>query len=821
MSTNAELILDIRARINEVEAKLAQIESKARITGQRAGNELGNALKGAVSSILATISFRGVINSITNWVTASNELKAANIALNSVISTQNAEADRNNALLQSANLSLEEKGRLLGYTEDQMYRTVTVTKGYNSEVNRLQASIRRSTEAFEAENRIRQKNLDQMERSLQTLRKENEAKLKAAKQALGYDEAAKKKEELDLQIDTLELARAQAVVNNQSTAQIDQQIKTLRQLRDVEDKKLDIIEKQTRSIKQQGREAEAQLQTKIAELREEMAAARNRFDIDIEPAKTKLAELQAAMGGGGTQKVKVFDEGVRKQIEKATTTGLAKIDNEKVEESVNTLFVKYEKVVSKSTLSNAFKNVFLRGVTDVDLATKLVDRFVNSAAIAKSTNIDLSTAVVNLSEAFRTGNSVLGNASGISENFSMIQRRAIQIYNQMNQASVKRFDELTKEQQANALAAATLEITTDRAEGFTNAQKNGLIEQEKMRAEMLSLSQTLGQMVMPEFVSVVKQLADFLAWMVEFTRQNPIVVKGLLGLALAFSALAVFASTMFSVMNFLGFLSGILGPIWASVGGLNGVLTVLVNILVFMLSPLGMAISALVVFGLVLVGAYQRVGWFRDMVNSAFEQIKGWLVGFRDDWQNKIGEIVGFFVSLPVRLVFWVGQAIGQMWNLIRNQDWNMMGNMFREGFLNGIAGVESWFKNGGLNSLLKSVKEGVKNFFKGMIKGIFAGIPGGEGFANTFVANIDKLASGGMVEGQNTLAILNDGRGVMKGPEYVVNAPATRLFGPLLEAMNNLGRSGVVNNNTTNYIQNNYGSGAGTGFLPSVLAFN
>lgn len=84
-------------------------------------------------------------------------------------------------------------------------------------------------------------------------------------------------------------------------------------------------------------------------------------------------------------------------------------------------------------------------------------------------------------------------------------------------------------------------------------------------------------------------------------------------------------------------------------------------------------------------------------------------------------------------------------------------------------------------------------------------------------------LAEGGLVSGGNNVpTLLNDGKGRMAGNEYVVNAPATNMFLPMLEAMNNLGKGGGNVNNSKTFTQtiNNYGNGGGGLALSTQQAF-
>jgi hypothetical protein len=65
----------------------------------------------------------------------------------------------------------------------------------------------------------------------------------------------------------------------------------------------------------------------------------------------------------------------------------------------------------------------LKSGLNLEQATELMRRFTNEAITGKSSSISLAQAVQNLTFAYTTNNSALGNLSGISENFSDIIQR--------------------------------------------------------------------------------------------------------------------------------------------------------------------------------------------------------------------------------------------------------------------------------------------------------------------------------------------------------------------------------------------------------------
>jgi hypothetical protein len=76
--------------------------------------------------------------------------------------------------------------------------------------------------------------------------------------------------------------------------------------------------------------------------------------------------------------------------------------------------------------AEALQNLMASGL-NLDQSATLLRRFTNEAITGKSKNLSLAEAVTNLSFAYKTGNSTLGNMSGVSENFNDIVERGAKI----------------------------------------------------------------------------------------------------------------------------------------------------------------------------------------------------------------------------------------------------------------------------------------------------------------------------------------------------------------------------------------------------------
>jgi hypothetical protein len=78
--------------------------------------------------------------------------------------------------------------------------------------------------------------------------------------------------------------------------------------------------------------------------------------------------------------------------------------------------------IGPNASAEALSNLLKTGL-NLEQATDLMERFTNEAMTGKSANISLSDAVKNLSFAYATNNSAVGNMSGINENFADIIER--------------------------------------------------------------------------------------------------------------------------------------------------------------------------------------------------------------------------------------------------------------------------------------------------------------------------------------------------------------------------------------------------------------
>ena len=146
--------------------------------------------------------------------------------------------------------------------------------------------------------------------------------------------------------------------------------------------------------------------------------------------------------------------------------------------------------------AESLQNLLKSGL-NLDQANELMRRFTNEAITGKSNSISLAQAVQNLSFAYTTNNSALGNLSGISENFNDIIDRGKAIMKEQGIATDKITDSTAKYYGMIALTNLTL---------GSSAQFTGTLidKQAQLTFKMDQFQTKIGTLLMP----ILSQLYD-------------------------------------------------------------------------------------------------------------------------------------------------------------------------------------------------------------------------------------------------------------------------------------------------------------------------
>ena len=716
------------------------------------------------------------------------------------------------------------------------------------------SSIERSIKGIDKETQAINNQIDAIKRI-------TDEKTKALRVSLGGDNLDSEKNRLALQKNSLEIKKDQAKLdgdlvgakfidleisalsdsislNRNKLDNINLQIEALKQLDEPQIRQLE-NQKVGLSLKKQELEAQKELvneqkagidnqikyiQTAVNDLKTKIEANKIRFDADIEPAKRKLEDLrdaasQATAGGGGSQKV--IDPKVEAQVSKRLSfikeNLLKDIDPKEVAAGIDVLFKKAQGLITEGDLSKAFGVLTASGANGSD-AIKLLDGYIVTASNSSVGSKDLGNAVNNLAEAFQTASPVLGNLSGLQENYgTVIIPKGVQALEEMYRAQGILTDgeklnaeTLSEQEKAYVKSLGTQEVLNNRLgdndtrwKSYNQTIGSGALEGAKMSAEMKRLEVSIGQGLQPTFTLALKTLEPLIKGFGEFAKNNPELVVGLTALGFALAGISI--------------VIGILTPIFTAVGAVIGT---------SLIAPF--AVLVLGVGALIAIGAFLFIHWeeikikasiLGEYVGQAFNQLKNGVIA---KWKELTEYVTNAFNSTKDYLFNTLNSIVGfgiDKFNQFRNgvvDAFSSIGNFARDTFNNILSFVQNINFSGAWNGLIEGAKgalnsigdffknfnwrglgNGLIDFIAGLLRGIGSGIPGADLVINPIINSLPRFASGGLVNGKNTIAMLNDG----DGQEFVMNANAVRNYLPLLESLN----SGYYNNqNTTNTNSNN-----------------
>lgn len=225
--------------------------------------------------------------------------------------------------------------------------------------------------------------------------------------------------------------------------------------------------------------------------------------------------------------------------------------------------------IGTGAAAESLQNLIKSGLT-LEQSSDLLRRFTNEAITGKSSSISLAQAVQNLSFAYTTGNSALGNLSGMSENFSDITEKGKAALVAEGVALKDITDEMAKYKGVIDLT----NLTMGSAEKF----HGGLIDkQAELDQKMADLRISFGNLINP----YITQLIDFLSKLVSFfvnltdeQKKTIIVIGGLIailsplliGLGLVVSAISSVITIVGTLGTALTFLSA--NPIVLLIGAI-------------------------------------------------------------------------------------------------------------------------------------------------------------------------------------------------------------------------------------------------------------
>jgi hypothetical protein len=839
-------------------------KTEAGKSGKQAGNEFGNQFKSALTAIVGKISFDTIMSGIMKSVDAFRQMSAANVQLAGAINYANSVQQKNTAIITSSTTSYDEKAIAMGLDTEKMYENTQATKTNQGAIKSLKGDIENKTRAFEdsvrgqedyivaqeTSKRSTQAQTDTINDQIYALKEQAREQIKALRIAKGGDVLDTELEKLQIQKNDLEIQRDIAKLNNDGNAfaLADNQIKILDVEISLRQNKLDAIEFETKAIQRQSdiqQEAlekqkvgfEQQIKSitrNIESVRSELDIKKNKFDIDIEPAKRKLEDLQASATSveGGKVLKKSTKDLINSYNKNLKDNPPKLIDPAQVDSQIKFLRSKFkikgEDVIPETTLKQAFGDIIKSGVTDIDQASGLISDYVEAAASGRSAGVDLNTAITNLGFAFRTNNSQLGNLSGVQENWSDIVKDGTaklkeQYITMGDLNSALRMDEglLTDQEKLQAKILGSDKALADTRGSWDKLAESGALSSAIMENAVLKLEQTLGKIFSPAVTDATVQIAQFLANMVQFANKNPELVKNLTILALAFTGIVTAVSGVMALMpalsfafsflggaSVLGFLANALAGIQLAFGalmgggGIGGAITALGMIM----SPIGWVVLAIGALTAGVIWAYQNIEWFRNGVNDVFKKVVDYVMWAKDNWLEALGQIIGFLISLPVKMIYWIGLAIGGAIDFIKKINWGEIFSNMGKGFMSALEGMGKMLQEFFKPENLKKLGNGFMDFIRGLLDGLGAGIPGSDKIINPIKDKLPRFATGGsfMVGGKSGIDKNLIQFMATKGERVIIQTPN--------QQANNVNSGNVTNQNFINY------GNSGSGYIPSFM---
>ncbi|WPH51260.1 phage tail tape measure protein [Enterococcus faecalis] len=248
-----------------------------------------------------------------------------------------------------------------------------------------------------------------------------------------------------------------------------------------------------------------------------------------------------------------------------------------------------------------------------------------------------------------------------------------------------------------------------------------------------------------------------------------------------------------------------IGPVLVVLGTLASSISSLIPVIAFIASPIGIVIAALAAFVAAIVIAYNKVDWFKDFIDSAFEVIKNIIVGtfkvladttkstfdfitgFIEGSMSGISKIIGDYVDAITRIFSGIIDFITGVFTGNWSQAWQGVVDIFG-GIFDGIVAVAKAPINAVI-TLINGFLDGLNNI---KIPDWLPGV-GGKGFN---IAKIPYLAEGGhMINGQ---AIVGEA-----GPELLTAKNGKTTVTPLSQDEKSKGISGALKGSSTvnNYV--------------------
>ncbi|MBU1110779.1 hypothetical protein KKB83_04125 [Patescibacteria group bacterium] len=324
--------------------------------------------------------------------------------------------------------------------------------------------------------------------------------------------------------------------------------------------------------------------------------------------------------------------------------------------------------------AESLQNLLKSGL-NLDQSVELMKRFTNEAITGKSANISLAQAVQNLSFAYATGNSALGNMSGMSENWSDIIDKGRIALEKEGVATKDITDDMAKLRGTMDLTNLTL----GSSERFTGTL---IDKQAELGIKILDLKVKIGDILNPVLAffvglmaTVVDGVSNFVSVLTQSSKEGGALSNVLSEMGIVWNNLIVFLEPLISL--FVANVVPLLQSLWSEfMYFVNAVVPPVVSIAGFLYRSLVEIFTNLYNFW---VQNWENIS---KILKGAWEFIVGFL-------QWNFGVIVGIFV---VFLNLLTGNWQGA-WDAIKHYSqvaWDGLKNMFN-GIISFLSGWGGW----------------------------------------------------------------------------------------------------------------------------------
>lgn len=158
------------------------------------------------------------------------------------------------------------------------------------------------------------------------------------------------------------------------------------------------------------------------------------------------------------------------------------------------------------------------------------------------------------------------------------------------------------------------EVSGSMMKEFDNQMKTTGAQFKTFKNQLNAIGISVGTVLLPVLNSLMKALAPVLKAAVGWTQKHPKITQGIILVTAAFAGLIIALPILAAIITSFGIVTTAIAgaiPIIAGVGTVIAVLTT---------GPIAAVGAAIIGVGLIFKALYDKVPWFRDIVNSAFSE---------------------------------------------------------------------------------------------------------------------------------------------------------------------------------------------------------